>query len=226
MGLRQHGDAECAKACRCGRVGRPPPCRLGMASMTRIFQSPRYSNTVVSGTGHACAAALEPAPVNRSSRARRHRLNARDSSAGSRLLERGDIRLHERTCPRVGRFPITPTGPVSSCRIRLARACRIRTAGTVVSRIAAASAAEKAMTSRSSSTARSCGGRCCRAAITASRIDSFDTTARSGSSDGCATRAPGIGWTHATSTAGICGESGSGDGGPSPEGSTRRRCCG
>ena len=86
----------------------------------------------------------------------------------------------------------TTSSSVSPAASSWARArCRLLlTAATDVSSISATSAARSRSTSRSTSTARCRGGRCCRAAISASRTLARPATMVAGSSGRRATRPP------------------------------------
>ena len=99
-----------------------------------------------------------------------------------------------------------------------------------MSSIAATSAAEKASTSRSTSTARCLAGRYCRLATSASRRSPRLATIAAGSSAGRlagpgATIESGIGCNQEISApAGTAAAAGSVDGEPGPEGSILRLC--
>ena len=89
-----------------------------------------------------------------------------------------------------------------------------------MSSISATSAAENAITSRNSSTARCCRGRYCSPAMKASRTPSRDTATDSGSST-----AVGTGCTQVDGSATTGGSVAVDAGGPSPDGSARRCRC-
>ena len=116
-------------------------------------------------------------------------------------------------------------GAASSSRAR-ARCNALLTAAVVVPSSSATSAARQASTSRRISTTRCRAGRCCNAAMSASRMPARDATTAAGSPDAAASSASGMGWSHATSgRPGVGGMPGSSLGPPSPDGKGRRLVC-
>ena len=117
----------------------------------------------------------------------------------------------------------TTESSVSCAASSVARArCKmLLTAGTDVSSASATSAAFHRSTSRSTSTARWRAGRCCNAAINASRMLSRDVTTEAGSFGSLPSMASGTGSSHGTSPCSTSGSSAPRLGAPSPVGSGR-----
>ena len=105
-----------------------------------------------------------------------------------------------------------------------ARCSALFTAATVMSRIAATSAAEKASTSRRISTARCRGGNTCRLAISASRRLARAATISAGSDVGWLSIGNGS-RNRTCDSANSSGASGSWVGPIKPDGNTRRLRC-
>ena len=99
------------------------------------------------------------------------------------------------------------------------------TAAVVVPSMSDTSAARNASTSRRTSTARCCGVRYCRLAISASRRLSRAVTMAAGSAESGITSASGTGWSQLTSDPPRSGNASGSDSGPHrPDGSMRRLC--
>ena len=104
-----------------------------------------------------------------------------------------------------------------------ARCSALLTAGTVVSRAVAASAADSLSTSHRTSAARCLAGRCCSAVTNANRTESRSAAISAGSPRSGTTIASGIGVTQMSSAGlGRSSDSTGGDDGPRSIGSARR----
>ena len=129
-----------------------------------------------------------------------------------RALLRG--RRARRRCPRPGAHVVElGAGPLQGA---------VDGGGRGLRAASATSAARQRSTSRRMSTARCRGGRCCSAAMNASRMLSRPATIVAGSLPSAATRESGIGSSHGTSPRSTSGSPGCELGAPSPVGSGRR----